>query len=415
LQQQSLSYSEKLKKFFYLPKNAWILTSTSSVWSIGGAMANPYQTLYFAALGVSPLFIGLLVGYGTAVTIVALLVGGYVADTWGRKKVIIIFSWVSVASAFVYFFINSPYLVPIPLTLASVASVYTPAFNSVMMDSIEPEDRIRGFSVFNAINTIPSVIAPTLGGLLMGDFGILNGLKIAYLGSGLFGVVAILIRSIKLKETFVTKPLVRMSLFSYVRESLRSGIDATKKSDSVVKKLLLYVTLAGIGTGLTSPYASIYVVNYLGINPFSYSIVVDLAGLTTVSLLLGVVFLIQRLGAKRSTLVASVAAPVSNIMFSQAKTMDELLEWGVTGAVATALQTPSLATMEAETIPQPSRGRILAMFSILPALVSLPSQVGAGYLYSGTSPTSPFIVSIVPFGVGALVLYSTGKGTKQQD
>jgi MFS family permease len=317
-----------------------------------------------------------------------------------------IFSWISVLSSFIYFLINSTYFVLLPLTLASVASIYTPAFNSVMMDSIEPNDRIRGFSVFNAINTIPSVFAPSIGGLLMAYFGISNGLKLAYLGSGMFGVVAISIRTLRLKETYVVKPPERKSLFAYVKDSLVSGIRATRKSDTVVKKLLLYVTLAGIGTGLTSPYASIYVVKYLGINPISYSFVVDLAGLTTVSLLLGIVFLIQRLGAKRSTLVASVAAPISNIMFTQAKTMDELLEWGVTGAVATALQTPSLATMQAETIPQVERGRILAMFSILPAMVSLPSQVLAGYLYTSAYPASPFLASIVPFGIGALILYS---------
>jgi MFS family permease len=82
------------------------------------------------------------------------------------------------------------------------------------------------------------------------------------------------------------------------------------------------------------------------------------------------------------------------------------MEWGVTGSIATAIQTPSLATMQAETIPLTDRGRILAMFSLLPALVSLPSQVAAGYLYSRISPVSPFLVSVVPFAVAAFVLYS---------
>jgi MFS family permease len=179
-----------------------------------------------------------------------------------------------------------------------------------------------------------------------------------------------------------------------------------RRSGSVVRRLLLYVTLAGIGTGLTSPYVSIYVVDYLGINALSYSIVVDLAGAATVCLLLLVVFLIKRLGSKKSILLASVAAPVSNVMFTQAKTIDELFEWGVTGAVSTALQSPSLSTMQAEAIEQRDRGKVLAMFSILPTLVSLPSQVVAGYFYGATSPVFPFIASIVPFGIAALVLYT---------
>ena len=80
----------------------------------------------------------------------------------------------------------------------------------------------------------------------------------------------------------------------------------------------------------------------------------------------------------------------------------------ITGAVATALQTPSLATVQAEVIPIEDRGKILAMFSILPAMVSLPSSIGAGVLYSSVSPVSPFLISILPFSLGAFILYTIG-------
>jgi MFS family permease len=396
----------RLRQFFYLPRSAWVLTSTSAIWTIGGAMATPYQTLYFSALGASPLVVGLLIAYGTAVTIVALLVGGYVADTWGRKRVILTFSWVSVASAFIYALTSSYYYLVLPLTMASLASIYTPAFNSVMMDEIEPSDRIRGFSVFNAINTMPSMFVPTFGGLLMAHLGILNGVKVAYLASGCFGVFGVSLRTIALRETYVPPPTDKKPVLTYVKESLTAGIRATRRASAMVRKLLVYVTLAGIGTGLTSPFVSIYVVDHLKVNPLSYSLVVDLAGLTTVVLMLTVVLLVRRLGAKRSVLVASTAAPIGNVVFLQAKTMDELLEWGVTGAIASAIQTPSLATMQAETVPPVDRGKILAMFSLLPALVSLPSQVIAGALYSGVSPAAPFLISLVPFAAAAFVLYS---------
>lgn len=372
-------------------------------------MANPYQSVYFASLGASPFLIGLLVAYGTGVTLFALLFGGYIADTWGRRKIIVMFSWVSVVSSFVYSLIGSSILVIIPLTLASAASIYTPAFNSIMMDSIRADDRIRGFAVFSAINTIPSMFSPTIGGLLINEFGARHGLQVCYVISGIFGIIAVAIRTAKLSETHIVEVKPSNSLLAYLRASFVEGISTVRKSAPVVKTLLIYVTLAGIGTGLTSPFVSIYVVNYLKINAISYSFVVDLAGATTVCLLLGVVFLIRRLGSKTGILLASVAAPVSNVMFTQAKTMDELLEWGVTGAVATALQTPSLSTLQAEAIEKQNRGKVLAMFSILPTLVSLPSQVFAGLLYSSFSPIIPFLVSLVPFGLAAILLYTIRK------
>jgi MFS transporter, DHA1 family, tetracycline resistance protein len=396
-----------LRQFLYLPRNAWILTATSAVWSIGSAMPSPYQSVFFASLGASPFLIGLLVAFGTGVTVLALLMGGYVADVWGRRKVVIVFSWVSVASAFVYFAIPSYLLIVVPLSLASMASFYTPAFNSVMMDSVDPGDRIRGFAVFSAINTIPSVFAPTIAGFLIDWFGVTPGLRICYFASGLFGIVGVGIRTFRLKETYhVQPPNDGRSFAKHIRSSFVEGMRAVRESSSVVKRLLLYVTLAGIGTGLTSPYVSIYVVNYLGINALSYSLVVDLAGATTVALLFSVVFLIRRLGSKKSILLASVAAPLSNVMFTQAKTMDELVEWGVTGAVSTALQSPSLSTIQAEAIEQRNRGKVLAMFSILPTIVSLPSQVLAGYLYTVSAPVFPFALSVIPFAFAALILYT---------
>ena len=95
-------------------------------------------------------------------------------------------------------------------------------------------------------------------------------------------------------------------------------------------------------------------------------------------------------------------------MFTQAKTMDELLEWGVTGAVARAHKLLLSRAVQAEAIPIEDRGKILAMFSIMPAMVSLPSQVGAGYLYSSVSPVTPFLLSILPFSLGAFILYTIG-------
>jgi MFS transporter, DHA1 family, tetracycline resistance protein len=396
-----------LRQFLYLPRNAWILTATSALWSIGSAMPSPFQSVYFSSLGASPFVIGLLVAYGTGITIMALLMGGYIADVWGRRKVVIIFSWVSVASAFVYFVIPSYLLIVLPLSLASLASFYTPAFNSVMMDSVAPDDRIRGFAVFSAINTIPSVFAPTIAGFVIDWFGVTPGLRLCYFASGLFGILGVGIRTLRLKETYnVVPPSDERPFFSHVKGSFVEGLRAVREASPVVKRLLLYVTLAGIGTGLTSPYVSIYVVDYLGINALSYSYVVDLAGGTTVVLLFMVVFLIRRLGSKKSILLASVAAPLSNVMFTQAKTMDELVEWGVTGAVSTALQSPTLSTMQAEAIELRNRGKVLAMFSILPTLVSLPSQVLAGYLYTVAAPVVPFALSILPFALAALVLYT---------
>ena len=48
------------------------------------------------------------------------------------------------------------------------------------------------------------------------------------------------------------------------------------------------------------------------------------------------------------------------------------------------------------------RGRIMAMFSALPLMLSIPAQILGGYLYS-IEPILPFVISI-PVFFGAVLL-----------
>ena len=84
-------------------------------------MANPYQTIYFYSIGDGSLFIGYRLSLSSAVTAIMQIIGGYVADAWGRRKVIIIFSFVSVATAFVFIFISQHQLLIFPVLLAAIS------------------------------------------------------------------------------------------------------------------------------------------------------------------------------------------------------------------------------------------------------------------------------------------------------
>jgi hypothetical protein len=66
---------------------------------VGGSIVNPYQSIFFEAIGTPLPFIGVLAALSSVVTAITYLVGGYIADTWGRRKVIAVFSFVSAANS----------------------------------------------------------------------------------------------------------------------------------------------------------------------------------------------------------------------------------------------------------------------------------------------------------------------------
>jgi len=395
----------RIREKFYLPTDAWILAFSATIWSIGGSMANPYQSIYFFTVGANSIFIGYLLAMSSALTALMQLVGGYVADARGRRKVVIIFSFISAASAFVYIFIGQYQLLIIPVMLASIAGVYGPAFNAILADSMKPELRAKGVACYTLVTSIPSMFCPYVGGILMGRFGILNGLRIAYFISGLFGVVGVSYRAIKLKETYqAIKSEKTKGIFHFISDFLSDNTYILKNASDGVRKLLFYSVLVSIGTGMTVPYTSLYVVGALGLQPEIYGLITNITGIISVILLLPATRIVEKVGLKKSVIYASLSVPLNQLVFVRAKGMDDLVAWGVIGSASNALLGPSLTALQANLSTQETRGRIMAMFSVFSLMTSIPSQILGGYLYNNLGQYVPFLASIPMFVFATIAL-----------
>jgi len=393
---------------FYLPGNTWVLALSATVWNIGGAMINPYQSVYFSGLGANSVFIGFLLGVNSAVTALMQLVGGYVADAWGRRKVIVIFSFLSAGSAFVFIFISEPALLMIPIVIGAISGIYGPAFNATLTDSMEPNLRARGLVSFTLVTSLPSIFFPYVGGTLMQTLGTLEGLRIAFFFSGLLGVIGVSYRALTLKETYVgvrwkEKKRIRRLVSDFFTDNLFVLRNATDGA----KKLLIYAVLASAGTAMTVPYTSIYLVNIANLPPQFYGLLTNVAGLISVLLLLPAARIIERVGLRKSAVYASLSIPVNQLIFVRAKGTDDYVTWTAIGGASGALLGPSLTALQANLSPQEMRGRIMAMFSVFSLITAVPAQIVGGYLFQTLGPLSPFIASTPIFVLATLILIRT--------
>ncbi|MEM0120490.1 MAG: MFS transporter [Thermoprotei archaeon] len=393
-------------RFLYLPGNAWILALSSAVWTVGGSIVNPYQSIFFEYVGTPLPYIGVLAALSSVITAITYLVGGYIADTWGRRRVIAVFSFVSAANSFIYFFVKSWPELFIPVTLGAISGLYTPAFNATLNDSMKPELRPRGFASFTILTTIPSVFSPYVGGLLMQRLGYVEGLKIGFFVSGLLGLASVSWRALKLKETFTPSKEHVAGLTQFVIGVIRHNITAYHQASANAKKLILYSALSSAATGLSTLYVSIYVIKGLNLSPTYYGLLTGLSALTTILLLLPAADFVERFGLKRAAVLSALSSPLSMLVFVSANGMNDLIAWSVTGGVSGALTSPTIQSLQGNTVPAELRGRLMAMFSVVPLLVSTPAQLASGLLFTYVSKLAPFIVSI-PFYAAAVYILTT--------
>lgn len=391
----------RIRRAFYLPRNAWILTATSTVWSIGGALSSPYQSLYFYNLGASVVFIGYLAALSSAIIAAVELIGGFVGDVWGRKRAIILFSFLGVANGFIYAFVPGAGWLYLPVVIGSVAGIYGPLFSVALTESMEPALRPRGIASYSVINILPSLFSPYLGGLLVERFGDVEGLRIAFFLSGAFGVLGITWRALTLEETHV--PEGRVTFLRFWRSILRESRAAYHAAGRDVHRLLHYAILSAFGVGLTSSFSILYFVQSLGVPAYEYGALVGATSFVIMLLLFPAASLAERVGLKKAVVLASLSVPLNQYFFTLAKNVDELVAWSVVSGTGTAFLGPPLTSLQAGIVPRMIRGRIMAIFSALPLLASIPAQVLGGYLYT-IAPVLPFLAAVPVFVFSLVVL-----------
>ncbi|MGF9965744.1 MDR family MFS transporter [Bacillus rhizoplanae] len=128
----------------------------------------PFMAIYFAEeLGKT--MAGVLLVLSQILSVLANLVGGYLADTYGRKRMMVIAAFVQSAAFVLFAFANSPWLQSPILTFVAfsiigiMGSLYYPASAAMVADLVSEEQQSKVFAVFYTMININVVLGPILG------------------------------------------------------------------------------------------------------------------------------------------------------------------------------------------------------------------------------------------------------------
>ncbi|PLT27937.1 MDR family MFS transporter [Peribacillus deserti] len=156
-------------------KNLKIRLGAEALVNITFWMFFPFLAIYFTdSFGKN--MAGFLLIFSQVFSVIANLMGGYCADRFGRKRMMVI-SAVGQGVFFVFFaFANSPwYESPIIgficFTIVSIfGSFYWPASQAMVADVVEEKDRNDVFAIFYTSINIAVVIGPILGGIFYANY-----------------------------------------------------------------------------------------------------------------------------------------------------------------------------------------------------------------------------------------------------
>ncbi len=133
----------------------------------GIGMIVPVRVLYAQSRGASLAIIGAMASAYLISNFVFQYPSGWIADRWGRKRIMIVSLIAQAILSLAYIFITDPILFVVLRFAEGIAAAATlPSARALIADTVPPEHRGAAYGVFSAFFNTGFLLGPALGGLL---------------------------------------------------------------------------------------------------------------------------------------------------------------------------------------------------------------------------------------------------------
>ncbi|GLC28915.1 MDR family MFS transporter [Clostridium omnivorum] len=180
-----------------LPKSIYVLFVVRIVNALG-AFVGPFLTMFLSdKIGLSSEVIGVFIMLNSFASLPGAMIGGKIADSLGRKRVLTIFQSLAalcfVPCAFLGYSIAIPFLLVFATFFNSIAQ---PAYGAMIADLTNTENRNSAYSLLYLGNNLGFSVGPMIAGFLYSHY-----LKMIFIGNSIAVFTSIFIIYKFIKET----------------------------------------------------------------------------------------------------------------------------------------------------------------------------------------------------------------------
>ena len=251
------AWLSKVAAFFGLKRNLVILLLAIFVIGAGEELWMRFIPKYLKELGATVLVIGLYDALRTLLGAIYAYPGGVAVDRWGHRRAFQIFNIISI--------IGYALVLLIPHWGAVIAGMFLflswscfslPATFSLVAAALEANRHSMGIGVQSVIKRLPIMIAPFFGGVLIDQFGVINGVRIALVISiVLSGATIFIQREIVDEPKTEAAPVDRWTFWQSLREF-----------NSPMRRLLLSDILVRFCERIPYAWVVIFAMDYIGVS-----------------------------------------------------------------------------------------------------------------------------------------------------
>jgi MFS family permease len=383
------------QEFSFIKGNYAVMITSWILVDFAVELPATYFSLYVLGLGATETILG-VIGLSQFLALASLqFPGGYLADKYGRKWLISTMTF-GVGLSFILYAVapSWPFILVGVICMCICNSTYQPALNAMISDSLPPEKRGMGFSIVMLIASVSTTPSPAVAGLLRANFGLMDGMRIAYVVVVVLFLIAASFRFFFLKETVVTGSRPRLQeIFQSYPTALKESFGVWKKVPRSLLYLFVSFSVATFGFAATSLFTVVYATQVLLIDEIAWAFLLAILPITTILLALPMGKLVDKIKRKTPILLATLVFGLAMYIFVNGDLARVAVALILLGA-GQVMMNAAFGALQSDLTPREQRGKVNGFMNFANYIVMAAGSFAGGLLYDHVAPSTPFWLAI---------------------
>ncbi len=382
--------------------NALVMSITEPIGQGVLFLTSTFWSLYVLELGASLYIIGLLSLISGLIRVMVQVPVGYVTDRMGRKRLVVWGGIIASFAPFTYLFATRwEHLIP-GVILEAFTNIVLPARQAMFADAVDADRRATAFAAIHTLFAVFSTIMPVIGGFLLERTGLLPGMRVALLFSGVVMLITGLARAVFLRETMTvgTRPSGGFSLKGTLIEMFEPVITLRALRVAVIGAFLY-----SLAVGFLRSYSVVYAVDLIGLSKVEWGVVAGGMGVVGILTRIPIGLMIDRFSRKLCILMSYATRPFFILAFTLATGFPQVLIVQMADNVLSYIQQPALEALAIDVTPRQRRGRAYGALNTIPGIALTVSPMLGALVWEAFGASWAFYASAFFSSAAALILH----------
>jgi len=372
---------------------------------MGERMAERFLPIYLMALGGGAIVVGLLNGMDNLLSALYAFPGGYLSDRLGTKRSLLIFNLVAVLGFLIVILFPSWQAVLIgAVFFLSWSAISLPATMSLIHQVLPKNKHTMGVSMHSLVRRIPMALGPVLGGLCIGIWGEIDGVRIAFVIALVFALVAMV-----LQQKMIEEPKPEFATDECGMAAEKNPLNMLALMSPALKRLLVSDILVRFCEQIPYAFVVIWCMKIIRepVSAFQFGVLTGIEMMTALLVYIPVAYLADRSTKKPFVVITFgffTLFPLV-LMFCQS------FEWLVLAFILRGLKEfgePTRKSLILDLAPETCKAGMFGLYYLIRDIIVSFAAFGGAFLWM-ISPETNFITAFL-FGLaGTLGYWLLGK------